>query len=203
MRSKVREMMKLITEGQKLGEQGRHEEARQRFLEVYGTCQRLGIRSPQILWFLAVSSDYVGDFERALCFIRDHVQLDPLSVAGTKSLEIISTRACEALAQDQLGEEAPRIYDLLLALDAADIGAHAAMAKYHARVGNLQQALTVLEAVVVLAPAAVDAWWLLAEVARKAGRLDLAKEADAALLGLRRVDQSDIFGFLPGKVADA
>lgn len=205
MRREIKAILVLLQKGNEHGEQGQHEEARQLFTEAYSACKRLGLRSPQVLWSLAASSDYLGDCERALTMIRELLALDPLSLQGRHSLDIIARRARAVLAdprRDLDATDTPRLYELLLDLDEADAGTHLAMARHFAFAGRLPRALELLEAIVVLAPSE-EAWQELATTASRAGRQDLLLRAAAALLSMERGSAAPRLLLDGVKVADA
>ncbi len=201
--SELKPILALITEGNQLGEQGRHEEARRLFLEAYRQCQRLGVRSTQLLCLLAVCHDYLGEVEKALVFIREHQCLDQLSLAGLKSQGIIAGHAREALSDPGRAADAadtPRLYRLLVEIGEADIGSHLAMARHDTHAGRHAQALLLLEAVVTLAPTSEEAWQAMVTAAKASGRRDLLQRATAALVGLGK---GSAFPFISTPRADA
>lgn len=204
MADELQSLLKTFAEARELGQQGRHEEARQGLQEVQQGLRRLGLRSAEVLWHLAVANDYLGNCERALALIRENLLMDPMSTAARSSQSIIANNARKTLADPHRApdaEDTPRLYQLLVDVGEADTSTHVAMAKHHLHAGLHVQALALLEAVVVLAPANTEAWQVMAAAARACERRDLQQRATAALVSLGKGVQQT--SFLVGTRADA
>lgn len=101
MSNELKALLAIFAEARELGQAGRHEEARRGFLDVQRGIQRLGLRSSELLWYLAVANDYLGQYENALVLIRQQLALDPISTTGLQSKGIIAEHARRALADPE------------------------------------------------------------------------------------------------------
>jgi tetratricopeptide (TPR) repeat protein len=183
-----RELQRRVKKAQELMDGQDFDEARLLLLELRRDCQRQGVRTAQVPWMLAIVGDYTRDADMAVQFIQEALQTDPLSVPVLRSFDIISGHLKGELTSAERpadAEDTPRLYALLQQLGEADVPCHLAMARHEAHAGQLAEALHRLEAVVLLAPFAREAWALKAEVAGKLGDAAAAQRAalEAAALG--------------------
>lgn len=179
---RIRELLFKSSHAQQLLDGGNYEEGRQAFVEVRALARRLGIASGFIDWGLAVACDQLGDLERAYEHIVDAVRHDPLHGGFQGSFNVIMNHLREALAdpaRDGKDGSTARLYGLLVAAGEADVPSHLAMARHLAATDRGEEALKLLDAVTLLAPASRDAWLQKASVARALGNATLAASCDA------------------------
>ncbi len=69
MKRELGALIEKLKEGHALGAQGRHEEARVPFEEARAGAEALGIRSGAD-WYLATCHDCLGDYARAMAYVR-------------------------------------------------------------------------------------------------------------------------------------
>lgn len=165
-----------------LTEQERYEDARQMYQQLRAECQRAGIHSAHVAWGLAVVCDGLGDFDAAMKYIREALDLDPLAIPYRRSFAVIVERVREVLGselRDPADPETPRLYELLVQVGEGDVRSHLGMARYLHHAGENTRAMKILDAVTTLAPASRAGWLLKAAVARALG--DAARAADAEL----------------------
>ncbi|HET8723863.1 MAG TPA: hypothetical protein VFM53_06615 [Anaeromyxobacteraceae bacterium] len=109
------------------------------------------------------------------------LDVDPLSQPFQNSFDVIVGRIRAALAAGSRADDdpsTPRLYDLLVSADEADVPSHAAMARWLSAKGELDRAGTIAEALVTLHPGDPLSWRCKAEVARASGD---AATADACM----------------------
>jgi tetratricopeptide (TPR) repeat protein len=188
---RMRQLTHDAERAQELLDQNQHREARDLFGEVRARAKRLGLASAHLDWGFAVASDYLGETEMAFEGIREAVTKDPFNPMVQRSFDIIAGRLRAALADAARAPEdasTPRLYRLLLAAGEADVSCHVAMARHLAHAGDAREAMRLLDAVTLLAPASRDAWLQKAALARAAGDAALAAECDAQAAALATAD---------------
>lgn len=176
---------------QELLDQSQYREARELFTEVRARARKLGMASAYLDWGVAIASDYLGEFEMAFDSIRESVGKDPFNPAAQHSFDIIAGHIRAALADTARAADdasTPRLYHLLLAAGEADVSCHVAMAHHLEHAGKADEALRLLDAVTLLAPASRDAWLRKATVARALGNEPLAAECEGQAAALAMAD---------------
>lgn len=172
--------------------EGNHAEAVKACDWALAQGKRLGVTSGALFWHAAVANDYAGNWEAAFEYIDRALQLDPIAEPFRSSFGIITNRIRGALtAADRAVDDpsTPKLYDLLVRAGEADVGCHAAMARYAAATGDLARAKAIADAVALLFPAAREAWKAKADVAAAAGDTATAETCavELAALGEPRV----------------
>ena len=174
---RMRALLQEANRAQKLLDDQQYEESRNAFAEVRARAKRLGLDSAYLAWGVAVTSDYLGDTDMAFAAISEALARDPFNPAARHSFDIICGRVRSALAapeRDVADPSTPRLYELLLGAGEADVPSHLAMARWLAAGGKREEAMRILDAVTLLAPASRDSWLAKAALARVIG-----DEADA------------------------
>ncbi len=187
MHDEVRQLRGVLEEAQRLGEAGRHVEARSILKQAQVHAAEAGVVSPQLLWQLAVQCDYAGFPEEALTHVVTLLNVDPLSGAGIASARIISARVREVLTDPTRAADDPSTpisYGRLVELGEADTGSHLAIARHHAAAGRIEKAIAILDALVTIEPRNRDVWRALSALGKDSGRRDIVHRASEALLGL-------------------
>ena len=157
-------------------------EARDAFAEARALAAKLGVGSAYLAWGLAVALDLNKETEAAFKIIQEAIAQDPLNPSAQGSFDAIAWKLRGFIADPSLSPDdpaIPRVYRLLLDAGEADVGAHVAMARHLASVGDRSGALKLLDAVTLLAPASRDAWLAKASLARALEDDGLAAECDA------------------------
>jgi len=188
---RMRQLTQDAGRAQGLLDQSQHREARELFTEVRARARKLGLDSAYLDWGVAVCSDYLGELEMAFDSIRESVAKDPFNPAAQHSFEIIAGHIRAALVDaGRAADDAstPRLYQLLLAAGEADVSCHVAMARYLAHAGKADEAMRLLDAVTLLAPASRDAWLQKAALARALGNESLAAECEGQAAALATAD---------------
>lgn len=140
----------------------------------------LGVASAYLHGMQSLVEQELGHLERAYAEAVEAVRLDPIhpscvsrfadaAAAVRLELERLSRDGDEALAE--------RLYAALLGAAEADAGSHVAMARVALRRGELDRALTLLEATALLAPARADAWEVLCALGERRGDAALVSRA--------------------------
>lgn len=158
-----------------------YEDANAALLKLRGELARQGLRSAHVAWSLAVACDGQGDFEQALEYIREALELDPLALPYQRSYDVIIERIRKLLgdeARSPADPTTPRIYELLMRAGEGDAACHLAMARWHFHAGDHAAAMKLLEALTTLNPASRPAWLCRAQVARAMGDEATAARAD-------------------------
>jgi tetratricopeptide (TPR) repeat protein len=168
-----------------LGQQRQYAEAKELALKVKAGLAWAGIASAHVEWLLAVLSDYLGEVERAFQHITEAMRMDTLEPNIEKSFGIITDRIRRMLIdpeRDLADESTPRLHEMLVQAGKADELVHIAMARQLAEVGKGDDAMGLLDAVLLLSPACRDAWVVKAMLAKKLGLIDeaVAAETEAA-----------------------
>jgi tetratricopeptide (TPR) repeat protein len=164
------------------------EEALKVFREVLAEARKAGIASANLLWGVAVASDYTGELEMAFENVTAALALDPLAPPIHHSFDVITRRIRDALSSPERAADdpsTPRLYAILLGAGEAEVESHAAMARYHLATGNLPTATAIADAAALLYPASKAAWEAKAAVATARGDEAGAEQAriEAAAAG--------------------
>lgn len=165
-----------------LGQQRQYAEAKELALKVKAGLAWAGVGSAHVEWLLAVLSDYLAESEQAFKHITEAMRMDPLEPSIEKSFGIITDKLRRTLIdpeRDPADESTHRLHGLLVQAGCADELVHLAFARHLAEVGKGEEAMKVLDAVLVLSPACRDAWVVKAVVAKKFGFIDEAAAAEA------------------------
>ena len=155
-------------------------EALKVFREVLVEARKAGIESANLLWGVAVASDYTGELEMAFENVTAALALDPLSGPIHHSFEVITRRIREALSSPERAVDdpsTPRLYAILVGASEAEVESHAAMARYHLATGNVPAAAAIADAAALLYPASKAAWEVKAAVATACGDAEGAELA--------------------------
>jgi len=155
--------------------------------------------SPHVSYWLAITSDYLEEFEMAMSYIEEAISGDPLAVPFHRSFDVICERIRSALTTKGRADDdpsTPRLYKILIDSCEAKLGSHLAMARFLSATKDFKAALKLLEAATTLEPGSREAWVALAAVARAAGEADLAAKADIEAAGL---DGAQIPFAVPGR----
>jgi hypothetical protein len=164
------------------GERREYAEAKKLALNVAGGLAWAGVASAHLTWVLAVLSDYAGESEEAFKFVSEAMRMDPLEPNIQKSFDIITDRIRRALIdpeRDPADESTPKFHAMLVEAGKADELVHIAMARHLAEVGMGDEAMKLLDAVLLLSPVCRDAWVVKAMLAKKLGLVDEAAAAEA------------------------
>jgi tetratricopeptide (TPR) repeat protein len=189
----LKTMLAEVSRAQELLDKERYDDAREILERAHAYCTDEGLRSAHVLWLLAVTCDFLDDLPQALQYAEQAIELDPASPALRRSYEIVVDRLRIAVSEAKPDDvETPRLYELLLRVEEADVASHLAMARWHAEAGDPAAAWRVLEALTVLAPSHREAWSLKARVARTLGKVQEAREAESQAAGL---DELRTLGF--------
>ena len=157
-------------------------EALKVFREVLADARKAGVHSANLLWGIAVASDYTGELEMAFENVTAALALDPLAPPINHSFEVITRRIREALASPERASDdpsTPRLYAILVGAGEAEVESHAAMAHYHLATGNVPAAAAIADAAALFYPASPVAWEAKAAVANARGD---AEGAELALI---------------------
>lgn len=150
-------------------------------LRLRAELARQGLRSAHVAWSLAVACDGQGDFEKALEYIREALELDPLALPYQRSYDVIIERIRKVLGDETrppTDPSTPRIYELLIRSGEGDAASHLAMARWHFHEGDHRSAMRLLEAITTLNPSSRAAWQWKARVARAMGDEATASNAE-------------------------
>lgn len=182
--NRKQQMQKLSKEMRRafeLAGDGNVAEACRVFQGVEERLRGLGIDSGFLLWHLAIAHDNLGELEKAFHHIVHALDVDPLSQPFQNSFDVIVGRIRAALAVESRADDdpsTPRLYELLVSADEADVPSHAAMARWLSAKGELSRAGAIAEALVTLHPVDPLSWRCKAGVARASGD---AATADACM----------------------
>lgn len=183
------------------GERHEYADGKALALKVRGGLDLAGVVSPHVCWLLAVLCDDLGELEEAFKYITEATALDPLEPGIAHSFSIITDRIRAALIDpehDLADEATPRLHGLLVQANKADELVHIAMARHLAEVGKGDEALALLDAVVLLSPACRDAWVVRSIIAKNLGRHEEAAVAHAQAVACEGGGPVPLFG-IPGK----
>jgi Flp pilus assembly protein TadD len=151
-------------------------------MKVRGGLDLAGVASAHVCWLLAVLCDDLDEMEEAFKYINEATALDPLEPGITRSFGIIADRLRRTLIdpeRDPADESTPRLHAMLVEAGKADELVHIAMARHLAEIGKGDEALALLDAIVLLAPGCRDAWVVKAVLAKNLGRHEEAAVAQA------------------------
>lgn len=178
--------------------EGKHDEAVKACDWAIAEARKLGLTSGALFWHAAVANDYAGNWEDAFEYVNRALELDPLAEPFHHSFSIIAGRIRTALNDATRAADdpsTPRLYDLLLRAGEADVGCHAAMARYAVATGDLARARAIADAVTLLHPAAPEAWKCKSEVAVAAGD---AATVEACAIELAALGDAPVPFAIPG-----
>lgn len=170
--SKLGPVMNAIKRSIELVNEGKHDEAVKACDWAIAEARKQGLTSGALFWHAAVANDYAGNWEAAFDHITHALKLDPLSEPFRNSFGIITNRIRGALTHaDRPVDDpsTPALYEMLVRSGEADVGCHAAMARYAAATGDLAKAKAIADAAALLFPASPEAWKCKSDVAAKAG----------------------------------
>lgn len=183
------------------GERREYVEGKALAMKVRGGLDLAGVASAHVCWLLAVLCDDLGEMEEAFKYILEATALDPLEPGVTRSFGIITDRIRRALIdpeRDPADDSTPRLHAMLVEAGKADELAHVAMARHLGEVGKGDEALALLDAVVLLSPGCRDAWVVKAVLAENLGRHEEAAVAQAQAVACEGGGQMVLFG-IPGQ----
>lgn len=178
--TRIQKMLGDMARARELTEEQDFESARQAYLRLRAEAARAGIRSAHVAWGLAIACDGLGEYEAALSYVKEALELDPLAIPYRRSYDLILDNVRKTLADDSrdaADPSTPRLYELLVCTGEGDVGSHLAMVRYLIATGQNVDASRLLDAVTVLAPHNRRAWQLKAEVAGALGHDDEATAA--------------------------
>jgi hypothetical protein len=173
-----------VVQAQSLVSQGEYPEAKRTFLDCLRETERLGVVSGDVLWGLAVVSDYLGEFGDAVRYCRTALESDPLSPSYRRSWAVISRRVREALLDASRPESNPAIPQLhAAAVEAgvADDDSRLRVARHFVVTGRVEHARHFLEALTTLSPGCSEAWLMLADIGMKIGDEQLVERCVIAV----------------------
>lgn len=188
---RFREVNTQMARGQQLIDDGKFEEGRQVLTEVRARAQRLGLSSGFVEWGLAIASDQLGELEMAYDHIVNAVRHDPLHTGYQNSFNVIMNHLRAALADPDRSEDdpsTPKLYGMLIAAGEADVPSHLSMSRHLAATGRHDEAIKLLDAVLLLAPVSRDAWLQKAALARTMGNPALATTCEAEAASIAQSD---------------
>jgi tetratricopeptide (TPR) repeat protein len=169
------------------GERREYAEAKNLALKVAGGLAMAGVESAHVSWLLAITCDYQGQMEEAFKFISEAMRMDPLEPNIEKSFCIIVDKLRRTLIdpdRDPADEATPKLHSMLVQSGKADELVHLAMARHLAEVGKGEEAMKLVDAVLLLSPACRDGWVVKTVLAKKMGLVEeaIAAEAEASAL---------------------
>lgn len=170
-------------------------EAKKCLIDVRGRADALGIRSVSLLCNLAEANAELGEIEAAFRFVSEAAALDPLDPAVQTAFNKVCNGLRALLTERETNaaaEATARIYATLSKAGETDVPCHLAMARHLHVTGHTPEALKLLKAVSLVAPASLDTWKLMAEFARALGDTILAAACEEKLAS--RVAQPPPFG---------
>ncbi len=174
---KVVQLAEQLGRAQRLGQEGKNEEALALCTRLLADADTWGVVSAELLWTAGVVCDQKGDFTMALDFTRRAVEADPLDPTLRNSYAIVIRHLREALLDEDRKVddcEIPGLYGLLADVNGADEECRVRFGAYLVAVGKKGEARALLNAVVKLHPRSLDGWTLLAQVAEP-GDLELLR----------------------------
>jgi len=156
--------------------------AREKYLVAQAKAQSLGIESPYLLWALSLAQERLGEVEESFRLVSAAIVADPMHPTLTNRFSEAAAalrQRLEFASRHPAGKHLARIYQALLRSGEADAGSHVAMARAELAQGDVEAARKLLESTTLLEPSRIEAWRLMAEVARKQGDVAAAAEADS------------------------
>lgn len=184
---RFRELLHRITEARDGLEKVGPEKTLDRVVTLKHRCAALGVRSPHLWWMEAFVLELLGRTEEAYRAIVEAARLDPLDPEIQKRLAGLAWALRHALADESrspVDPSTPRLYALLQETGESDVPCHLAMASHLAETGRAGEALRLVEAVLLVAPASRDAWLARGRLARAAGDEATVARCEAALAGI-------------------
>jgi hypothetical protein len=198
---KLRLAVERIKGAQKMMDDGEHEEAVKELLEI----RKVRLESQDsgyTAYLLAICYDVMEDHLMAARYIDEALTRDSLATPYHESFGIIMDRIRDALANPTRkpnDSSTPKLYEILTRAREADTDSHLAMAEYLMHQKDLEGALRILRAVIVLDCGSRKAWGVTMRAARLAGDATLLAQAVAEVERFRagnRVD-AEVFA-IPG-----
>lgn len=170
-----------------LMEDGQHAEAVPLLREVLAEARRLRVPSPWAQWACAVALDLSGDAFGAYMQVQNTVLEDLLNESHGRTYDIIANRLRRRVLEATDDEpQLPRWFEALQRAGDADVDCCLRWARFLGSHGREVEAKALVDAVVLLAPASMNALQLGAALARKAGdegRAELLEDQALALVG--------------------
>ncbi|MGO8969009.1 MAG: tetratricopeptide repeat protein [Myxococcaceae bacterium] len=165
---RVVQLAEQLGRAQRLGQEGKNDEALVTCTRVMAEAEALGVVSVAAMWTAGVVCDNQRNFPMAVDFCRRAVEADPADPSLRNSYSIVLRHIREALLDEDRevdDTEIRGLYDLLADAGDADEACHVRFAAHLVAAGKSSEARSFLTAVVRLHPASVDSWTLLAQVA--------------------------------------
>lgn len=185
--SRLAPVMNAIKKSVELVNGNNFEEAVKACRWAIAEAKKLGVASGALFWHAAVANDYAGNWEDAFDHINRALELDPIAEPYRSSFTIITRRIRGALADASRSADdpsTPKLYEMLVRAGEADVGSHAAMARYAAATGDLAKAKAIADAATLLFPASPEAWKCRSEVAVASGDAAAVEVCAVELAGL-------------------
>lgn len=189
-RQQVKELHKRMEVAHNHAEKEEWGPARDGFISVIEDAEKLGFESVYAYARLSGVFLALDEVEAAFAAVGRAAVLDPVN----PGLSAPFCQACDAMrdelvrcSEDASDDTTPRLYAQLAEVGETDLRCHLAMARHHLHANRLGEARALLEATTLLEPARPEAWALLAEVARKSGDDEKAKELAARAKELEEV----------------
>jgi tetratricopeptide (TPR) repeat protein len=187
-------LLAALRKAESLLDEHKYDEARDELLQVHARAGKHGLRSAYLAWKMSIAFDCLCEPEKAAEYIEQAITLDPLSLPYQASQQAIIERLRSTLADPDTDLKAPwiaKLYALLQHFGEAEPASHLAYAKHRALNGDLEQALSILQALTLLNPAFDGAFRELIAVATQLERHDIAREAADQL---RLIDRKGALG---------
>ncbi len=169
---RLKAMLGEVAKARELTERAEFDEAKAAFLKLRAQCLKDGLKSAHVSWGLAIACDGMGEFDAALTYVREALEIDPLAIPYQRSYSVIVEHIREKLGDEaRLPDDAttPKLYELLLRAGEGDAKSHLAMARHLVHRGEHGKAAAILEALTTLTPTCRDAWQELAVARRSTG----------------------------------
>jgi tetratricopeptide (TPR) repeat protein len=159
----------------------------------------LGIDSAYLWWCLAVAHDELGEPLAALDAISHAARLDPAHPSSRRIFrEVCANARARLRAEAPTSPLIPELHERLFRIGEADVASHLVRARYEFERGDKALAVKLVDAVLVLTPACLEACQLRYEMAARSG------DEDASFFELM-VDEAELasstFG-VPGPRAE-
>lgn len=170
-----------VREAKQLAENGQLAAARERFVGLRTRAEELGVGAGYLIWFQAELAAQLGDPMTALDLLAEASAVDPLNPSTQGSFNSVCARLRSELADP---EKTAAVYKKLAWAGETDLSCHLAMVRFLMAASKGAEALKLIEAVTLLAPASVEAWRLRLSLAAELGD-GAAVEACEEVLGPR------------------